>query len=630
MVNVLKITISALCVFLCMACSDKGPSAEELLNNPQRNVVLRRDSLGAEYWLEVEKNETVQICLDSRVREWKTSLTSKVVNDSCFAFVVPTIIGVDTIKLNFPDSDSSHKINLAVGMKYLDFKNEEVLLGFNQFTERELTFQGLCTTKKGTIPCGPKNEDPERLASVTGTYLVDKYPITNCEIVQVMWDSLTINNSMGNEERKMVAEKWITRKKNSIRNENCVTRDTAANSITLFQAMKYANARSLRENLKPVYIFSKTNEESPRILSKGKYVIKDYDFLKFESEAELLFTTLVSVDETSDGYRLPYYNEWMMLARGGDKKNKTTWGNEYVLKYARFNPKIGFYDSEPVGQLRPNGYGLYDMLGLVEEHVLFENSNPFEWLKNTPSCLKGGDIKHDWRKTTYGSYGCDFYTVSKGGFRLIRNIGNNAKWSENKTVKSNSDRSSPKGKVEIDKSEILVESLPLKLGTDSKPNVDSAVVRKDNVLLAGFVPVTSSNIVYGNLQENGIVAPENPAIPLINAIPNDWIRSYFANSNFARVAKVYVKKSPKTRKKSLKVRLNLWKEDKTPYDFKPVNLVLYRNGEEKGYYIYQTMTNSKGKPLLFTKNEDDAGNYEDAIILCIKDSTDRFYYELLK
>ena len=42
------------------------------------------------------------------------------------------------------------------------------------------------------------------------------------------------------------------------------------------------------------------------------------------------------------------------------------------------------------------------------------------------------------------------------------------------------------------------------------------------------------------------------------------------------------------------------------------------------------MTNSKGKPLLFTKNGGDAGNYEDAIILCIKDSTDRFYYELLK
>ena len=117
MMNVLKITISALCIFLCMACSDKGPSAEELLNNPQRNVVLNRDSLGAEYWLEVEKNETVQICLDRRVREWKTSLTSKIVNDSCFAFIVPPLIGVDTIRVYFSNENAPRKINLAIGMR---------------------------------------------------------------------------------------------------------------------------------------------------------------------------------------------------------------------------------------------------------------------------------------------------------------------------------------------------------------------------------------------------------------------------------------------------------------------------------------------------------------------------------
>jgi len=199
--------------------------------------------------------------------------------------------------------------------------------------------------------------------------------------------------------------------------------------------MKYANARSLRENLKPVYIFSRTNEKNPRILSKGKYAIRDYDFLKFESEGELIFTIQVSIDESSDGYRLPYYDEWMMLARGGDKKYEGTWGNDDIFKYARFNSKIGFYDSEPVGQLLPNGYGLYDMFGLVEEHVLFESSNPFKELDNTPSCFKGRDIKHDWTRATYGSIGANFYTVKKGGFRLIRNIGNNVKWSNDKVQK---------------------------------------------------------------------------------------------------------------------------------------------------------------------------------------------------
>lgn len=422
----------ALCILLCTACSDDAQYKADL-SQIQRTIDIARDSLGAETWFEVEKNEVIKLCLDSKVRTWETKLHSKNLNDSCLAFQVPTIIGVDTIKVYFPDDSSSHNINLAVGMKYLNFKNEEVLLGFNQFTKEQLKMRISCTTKKGSIPCGRKNEDPERLASVTGTYLVDKYPITNCEIVQVMWDSLDTKNSMNNEERKMIAEKWINRKKNSIRNENCVTNDTAANSITLFQAMKYANARSRQENLKPVYIFSKTNEDNPQILSKGKYVIRDYDFLKFESELEHNYTIIVSIDESSDGYRLPYYNEWMVLARGGDKKYKAT---EDILKYARFNSKINFYDSEPVGQLLPNGYGLYDMFGLVEEHVLFESSNPFKWQFNSPSCFKGGDIKHNWMYTTYGSIGANFFTVGLGGFRLIRNIGNNAKWSNDKVQKT--------------------------------------------------------------------------------------------------------------------------------------------------------------------------------------------------
>ena len=213
----------ALCILLCTACSDDAQYKADL-SQIQRTIDISRDSLSKELWLEVEKNEVIKLCLDSKVRTWETKLHSKNLNDSCLAFQVPTLIGVGTIKVYFPDSDSSHNINLAVGMKYLNFKNEEVLLGFNQFTEGFLE-HGLCLTARGSIPCDPKNEDPERLASVTGTYLVDKYPITNCEIVQVMWDSLATKNSIGYDERKMIAEKWINRKNHSIRNGNCIKKD---------------------------------------------------------------------------------------------------------------------------------------------------------------------------------------------------------------------------------------------------------------------------------------------------------------------------------------------------------------------------------------------------------------------
>lgn len=86
------------------------------------------------------------------------------------------------------------------------------------------------------------------------------------------------------------------------------------------------------------------------------------------------------------------------------------------------------------------------MFGLVEEHVLFEEKNPFKFLKNRPSCLKGGNnqVRKEykrgstspyWKWINYGFYTSNYNGGKPAGFRLIRNIGNNAKWTE---VKSDS------------------------------------------------------------------------------------------------------------------------------------------------------------------------------------------------
>jgi formylglycine-generating enzyme required for sulfatase activity len=401
-------------------------------NKIQRTFDVNRDSLRKELWLEVEKNEFVKICVDGPVVAWETSLNSSILNDSCLAFQAPIFVGVESINVYLPESDSPHKINLAVGMKYLDFKNEEVLLGFNkriEFRNREII------------------EDPERNVFVTGTYLVDKYPVTNCEILQMMWDSIPLKTSFDSGTRQDIGQIWAKRKKASTRNKSCAMQDSAACTIYLFQAMKYANARSIRDGLKPYYIFSTADKQESFIISKGKYIIKYLDFI----DREDIFIQ-ITADYSSDGYRLPYYDEWMMFARGGDKKNPAPWGDttatfEEASKYAQFNTDAVVYESGPVGQLKPNGYGLYDMFGLVWEHVLFEERNPFIALRAFPSCLKGGDdaVRKDegewykaymnpyWKDINYG-YSRSNYTAGRAeGFRLIRNIGNNAKWSEVKS-----------------------------------------------------------------------------------------------------------------------------------------------------------------------------------------------------
>ena len=184
-------------------------------------------------------------------------------------------------------------------------------------------------------------------------------------------------------------------------------------------------------------MFSAINADGEEILSKGNYIISSWDFSKHEQSY-----IKVTVDTSSDGYRLPYYDEWMMLARGGDKKKIAPWDKdslttfEEASKYAIFATAKKEFDSEPVGQRQPNGYGLYDIFGLVEEHVLFEKYNPFSYYLGHPACLKGGsnrvrknqedrkgefETEPTWIRINYG-YVDPNWGPALAGFRLIRKL----------------------------------------------------------------------------------------------------------------------------------------------------------------------------------------------------------------
>ena len=418
-----------------------------------KKVDLTSDSLNEEIWIEAEKTETIRICLNRRVQTWETSLKTVILNDSCVAFQAPTLVGTESINVYLPESDSSHRINLAIGMKYLNFKNETVTLGYE---EKEKTskkkpikynesgfpiiedisqIQYGEWTYFGKNPRPPK-KDYKRYVSVSGSYLVDKYPVTNCEFIQLRWNDIP-DSAYSNWDKR-----WTYRKSSNSPNHPCPTNDSAANSVFLFEAMKYANARSIRDGLKPYYKFSMKAFGKERILSKNQYVISYNDFIKSDNDFPRINNSevLVSIDSESNGYRLPYYNEWMMFARGGDRKNGAPWENSAsfkdVLKYAKFGTGgENFETTEPVGQLQPNGYGLYDFFGVVWELVFLEKSDSYYLNTGHPYCLKGGDNyvgtrwDPDWKSINYG------YTRFglSGGFRLIRNIGNNVKWSEVKS-----------------------------------------------------------------------------------------------------------------------------------------------------------------------------------------------------
>ncbi|MDD5435115.1 MAG: formylglycine-generating enzyme family protein [Nitrospira sp.] len=73
---------------------------------------------------------------------------------------------------------------------------------------------------------------------------------------------------------------------------------------------------------------------------------------------------------TNGNYRLPTEAEWEFAARSSGKKEE--WAGQTTEKeledYAWFKNNSGF-NTHPVGQKKPNGLGLYDMCGNVQEWV---------------------------------------------------------------------------------------------------------------------------------------------------------------------------------------------------------------------------------------------------------------------
>jgi len=135
--------------------------------------------------------------------------------------------------------------------------------------------------------------------------------------------------------------------------------------------------------------------------------------------------------------------------------------------------------------------------------------------------------------------------------------------------------------------------------------------------------------VLGKLKQDGSVAVVVPAIPIFDKIPDGWYRQYIAKSKLARTFKAQIQIHERTKVSSATVQIRLLNKDGKAYENVPaVDVEFFRNGEENGKYVFQSMTSTKGKPIIFSYNESDVKVYDDAIVLCIKDATDRFHLKI--